>query len=441
MTLLSESKNEFIKYKFVSTIIILIGFQQFPVLRIGGSLKLYEIIAIILVIFIIITAKIKPKIDLISALVKTLFVISPIISLTYAYIFLDYPTSFYTTYRNEHLSLKFSYSFFPILQLLYMFFNYAVIITIYKNDILYEKLDKLIKTFVIIGTCIAIYSLFSMFVIDLVPLLPELIQYKQPYIMRSTGLSQEPSFYVLYQSWVTLFTYYSKRYFRKGVWLILLIINILSLLLTFSTTILGLVAILFLSIFVLGSSLKTKLLAILASISFCLITYSIIVKKGLWDLFETLFINKLLNFVSTPDQTLDSGGFRSYTSRLGMFIFEDYKISGVGVGNSVYYMHIYDPKAEIVTYGETLSPGNFPQNLFSSVLAEQGLIGGIALFGFLIVVIYSLWKNRKKNELCRVFFIGGIFNIVTMFTIAPIYSLFLWVFLSLAMGYYKYKAL
>jgi hypothetical protein len=54
-------------------------------------------------------------------------------------------------------------------------------------------------------------------------------------------------------------------------------------------------------------------------------------------------------------------------------------------------------------YGEKLQAGSFPQNTFTCVLAEQGLIGGMALLGFICIVVYSSWKYRNRDRLCKVF--------------------------------------
>ena len=156
---------------------------------------------------------------------------------------------------------------------------------------------------------------------------------------------------------------------------------------------------------------------------------------NLYDVFELLFITKLESFFSSPDNTLDSGSFRNYTSAIGLQMFRDHFITGVGVGNSVYYMYLYEFKMGIELFGETLHAGSFPQNVFSLVLSEQGIVGGICLFLLLFEILRNNWKYRNASNYNRMFFIGTIFNVITMFTIAPVYSLFLWVFLALGFNY------
>jgi O-antigen ligase len=219
----------------------------------------------------------------------------------------------------------------------------------------------------------------------------------------------------------------------------MIILNSISLLLTLSTTLLAFIIILFISIFVLKNRFKIRLLSVCITFSIFLCGYFYLLKNHLLSLFESYFVVKVSNFFSgNITHTLDSGSFRNYTARIGLHMFYDYPITGVGVGNSVYYMHKYDAEMGITAYGERLFAGSFPQNLFTCVLSEQGLIGGISLVIILLMLIKLIWKNRNRNTLCRIFFIGGLFNIGVMLSIAPIYSLFLWVFLSFIPGYYKY---
>ena len=71
------------KYYLLFAIIVLIGFQQFPVLRIGGSFKIYELLSILLLLKFV---TIKPK-TFLMIVVWTLFVFSPVLSLLNAYLF------------------------------------------------------------------------------------------------------------------------------------------------------------------------------------------------------------------------------------------------------------------------------------------------------------------------------------------------------------------
>ncbi|CAG9888850.1 hypothetical protein BOVA604_197 [Bacteroides ovatus] len=428
--LLSSKKHYFLLY----LIILLIGFQQFPVLRIGGSFKIYELLSLILLL------KYRNHGFWNSKLIAlwVLFVFSPIISFCYSFFFLDIPPDFYLRYPEAKESFKFGNSFFAVLQIVYMLFCFAALAGVYRERNLYKYFNHLRKYIVIIGTCIAVYSLFALFIYDPILDLPSFLQHKSEYDFRSSGLSQEPGNYVVYQVWVVLFTYYAKNLFSKNTWLFMLIINILSLFFTFSTSLIAFVALVLLSYFLCSTTKKQKIIIVFLSLILFGVGYFILLESGYYDLFETLFLNKAVNFFSAADHTLDSGGFRNYTGRIGWEIFCSQPLFGVGVGNSVYYMHLYEFKMGIVSFGEMLSLGIFPQNLYACVFAEQGLLGGIALLLFLLGVVKELWKYRNDKPFGRMFFIGGLFNVAVALSNSLVYALYMWVFLVLALGYNKY---
>ncbi|WP_345955887.1 O-antigen ligase family protein [Mucilaginibacter sp. PAMB04168] len=424
-----------IKEKLSYFILLFIGFQQFPVIRIGGSLKIYEVLALILLVINLATYRPK-KISLISLMASMFFVVSPIVSYVFSLLILDYPYEFYNKYPAAD-GFKFNYYIFPLLQLVYMFFNYAAFNSISTSLRLAENIDRLLRGVIIVGTIIATYSIIATFTVDVITYLPNIIQNKSVYTFRSSGLSQEPSFYVLYQSWICLFVFFTKRLFNKAFWITLLVINVLSLILTFSSTLVGLTLVIVVSIFLLNNSFKVKLMTtFLIMICFFLGAY-LIAYYDVYDAFEYTFITKVQSFFAAPEHTLDSGSYRSYTGAIGMRIFKEHFFTGVGVGNSVYYMHIYEFRMGIITFGEMLQPGAFPQNVFSSVLSEQGIFGGIFLFMLLFLILKSFWKYRNSSGYSKMFFIGASFNIITMFTIAPVYSFFLWAFLALGLCYLK----
>ena len=319
-----------------------------------------------------------------------------------------------------------------------MLFCFSALSGIYRERRLYKYFDYLRRYIVIIGTCIAVYSLFALFVYDPIPSVPSFLQNKSVYDFRSSGLSQEPGNYVIYQVWVVLFTYYAKELFSIKVWLFMLTINVLSLFFTFSTSLIAFVVLIILSYFLCSTTKKQKISIVFISFIFFCVGYFVLLESGYYDLFETLFLNKATNFFYAPDHTLDSGSFRSYTGRIGWEIFYNQPLLGVGVGNSVYYMHLYEFKMGIVNFGDTLSLGIFPQNLYACVFAEQGLIGGCALLFFLLAVVKELWKYRNEKPYGRMFFVGGLFNVAVTLSNPLVYALFIWVFLVLALGYNKY---
>lgn len=424
--------------KIVCLIILTIGFQQFPVIRVGGSFKIYELFAIALLMISLFSLRQIRFVTMLKFYAFGFFVLSPAISLLLSYLFLDYPSGFYNKYLAAS-SFKFNYWIFPALQLMYMFFNYVVYYSITEAKKLFEVFDKVLIALIWIGTGIALYSLFAMFIVDVISKLPEFLQNKQEFKFRSTGLSQEPSFYVLFQTWIVLIIFYAKKLFSKTTWIGLFTVNLISLVFTFSTTLVALILIIGLSFFILKNPIKIKLTLLAGIVVLSLVVYVILLNSSNWNYIETFFINKLTNFFSAPRHTMDSGSFRSYTTRIGLAIFKDFPFFGVGVGNSIYYMYIYEHKMGILVFGEKLFAGSFPQNSFSIVLSEQGILGGLFFAALLGKMFLEFWKYRNRDEFSRMFFIGYLFNIAALMTIAPVYSLFIWVFPAVGMGYINYN--
>jgi hypothetical protein len=421
-----------LKDSIIVSIIFLMGFQAFPIIKLGGTFKTYELLSILLVIIELIYVKRFKFANSLALVAFALFVFSPIISYLYSNLFLGYPTGFYNYYPYVS-SFKFNYFIFPALLLVYMFFNFFVFNYVIISSYVYLNLKNILKYSVIIGSLIAIYSLFSMFFGDVVLRLPSFIQNKTEYPFRSYGFSQEPSFYILYQGWICLFTWYTRHLFSKKVWCFLIMLNMAALVLSLSTMIAAFLGIILSSAFIFKSSFKKRTWIIFSLLLLLLAGYFIMMYFNLSGLFEYVFTSKLEGFFTAPEFTFTSGGIRRYTSQLGIEIFKDHWLTGVGVGNSIYYMYIYD----YLKMDNVVVAGTFPQNAFSCVLSEQGIIGGGLFFVFLLLIIRKFWINRNKSEYNQMFLLGTLFNIVCLLSIVPIYSLYMWVFIGLGLNYVK----
>lgn len=415
------------------SIIVLIGFQQFPVLHIGGSLKIYEILGLLLLVW----GGINKGYNLFSWLLFFFFIISPIVSLLSFFIFDGDVSLFYRVYPGARGMFRYNIYIFPFLQILFMALNYVVYSNLYYNRWIYRHFGYVKKWIVIVGTCIAVYSVVSMIIGDVVTKLPELIQNKHEYEYRSSGFSQEPSFYILYQGWIVLIICFSKKDYNLLKWIFILIVNLLALIFTFSSTLVVFVGIIALMIF-LFSRLKLKILY-LSLLTFSLYVGYITLSKYMdVSMLNYAFVEKVEDFVFGKDDAGGSGGFRHYESSLGWIIFEQNPILGVGVGNSIYYMHEADKKSPIIPMDEQLNQGSFPPNTFACVFAEQGLLGGVILLILLGYIFVEVWKSRNKRY-GKLFLTGTVFNIATFLVIAPVYSMFLWVYMLMALGYIRYQ--
>lgn len=409
-----------------------IGFQQFPVINIFGCFKIYELLGL----FLLSKFKWQYKSCLFSNGAFIFFVLSPIVSFFFS-IIMERPYSYYELYPDTIGTIKFDSMIFPLLQMVFMMLNFVVLAQIVSNKNYYRQFDTIRKNLVYIGTFIAFCSLFNMFVFDVFQYLPSIIQNKHHYDFRSSGFSIEPSSYVLYQTWITLFTFYSKELFRKKTWRVFMFINILSLVLTISSTLAALAGILVITPLVCRLGQKQRLsAALLISLGAAGLIYLCFYSE--YSQFFTYFlIEKIENLFTATDHTMDSGAFRAYTSRIGIEIFKDYPLWGVGVGNSIYYMHNYDAQMGIIHYGETLTNSTMPLNLISCILAEQGILGGIGLFCMLWAVARGIWKYRNQKPFGHLFFIGCLFNFVIFTTCPTAYSMYLWLFMAITIGFIK----
>ena len=416
--------------KILLAIILLIGFQQFPVLYVGGSLKLYEVLGLTLLVLY----GIKIRKDLLITLLFFFFIVSPVFSLLSFYIY-DDVDSYYRTYPIAKNTFRFNIYIFPLLQLLFMWINYVVLYNIYYNRDIYRRFDTLLKWIVITGTVISCYSVLAMFTGDPISHLPNFIQNKHVYEFRSSGLSQEPSNYILYQGWNVLFCWCIRHSFTRIKWIVIWGINILSLLLTLSSTLILFVGVIGVIIFTF-SRFRVKLVYV-SAICVLLYTSFITISKFIdVELLHYVMVQKVEDFIWGKEDAGGSGGFRHYESSLGWIIYKENPVVGVGVGNSNYFMHLAAEKSEIIPMDEQLSETSFPPNTFSCVFAEQGTIGGCVFLLMLFTIFLRAWKGRE-NSYGKVFLTAILFNIGCMLMIAPQYSMYLWLYMFMVMGYYR----
>lgn len=101
---------------------ICIGFQQFPIIRLGGSFRLYEIIAVFLLMLFIKSKSAKFK--RIDILLLMLFGFSPIISLISNWIQNGYPYSFYHEYPYIVGDFRFNF-YIPLSPNFPLFFEFC----------------------------------------------------------------------------------------------------------------------------------------------------------------------------------------------------------------------------------------------------------------------------------------------------------------------------
>ena len=410
-----------------------IGCQQFPIVRIGGPIRVYELLGLLLLVRHGVQ---KPK-DLVTWGMFIMFVLSPVLSYLHSW-FVDIPASYYRRYPEAINSFKFGGRTYSCFQMLFSIVSYCVAYNIIYSKNLWVRFDKWIRILIKIGVVISIIGMMDAFVFNLIALLPGFVQNIGEYKGRNNGLFLEPSMYVLYQTWIVLFSYAYRKKFKGNRGKMFLWINVISLLTTLSSSLAAFAVVLLSMPFVFKASIKTRLSILFGLGALVLVVVVVANRFGLYDTLQYVLYYKIENFFTPADHTMGSGAFRNFTSRVGLEIFKDHPLLGVGVGNSPFFMHLYEAKMGIVTWGEELNMSIMPQSFYACLLAEQGLLGG---FGFLLLfigVIRRMWKYRNCGNLGKVFYLGVLVNLGILFSISIIYSMYLWVFIALALSYYQF---
>lgn len=418
-------------------IILTIGFQQFPVIRFGGSFRIYEFLSVLLFLAAIASGSLLRKREVWSCM---FFVVAPLLS--FALFWAGWINDVDGYYQRFGVAGQFRYGYFiaTFVPLVYFFLCWVSFTEISESEWLFLNRETVIRWLILSGNAIGLFALLAatlngwLSVQTPIQMLPEWLQNvgKASYGYRTYGFSQEPSFYVLYQGWVLLFTYFYRNLFSRVMGLYLVAVASLCLLMTMSSALIGFAGACVVASLITGAGkvrIKRTLLITLVAGAVVIAAAA----SGYGDLLYYAFYQKIVGFFSAPTTTLDSGQFRSYTASLGFQIFKDYPLTGVGPGASIFFMHSYEHLIPIAVYGETLNPGSFPQNSYVSVLSDLGAIGLLAMLLFMGYVLVTVWKAARLSAEVMPFLIGSIFTSASLLSVAPAYSMFIWIFPAFAL--------
>ena len=218
----------------------------------------------------------------------------------------------------------------------------------------YWDYKRYIKAFVIVGTIIASYSLFSFFTdTNIIRVLPSSFQHVSEYHFRTSGFSQEPGCYVLYQSWVVLFSIYIRDCFspKKGYWIIA--INILALILTLSSLLIVWCVLIIISPFIFKMSLKSKVrVAIIVGMVLQLSIFYILVRVLSNN--RNYFVNKINNFLTdhgANTRIIQGYGMSESLAAIALGFKNIVKKGYIGVPFPGCYIGIFSPDDKEVPYG------------------------------------------------------------------------------------------
>lgn len=402
-------------------------FQAAFVLDIGLKLKPSDLICFIILIFSFTNINFKTK--LFSLPLFILFFILPFFSTLYHFInlgnlsiFNEYPELFKTARYNPFIA--------SIQGIVYGLMIYSLI----SNVVLKSDLaDKYIHLFTISGTAVNFYALFAMIwvgqlgMFDLVPSFLD-VRNSNPidYPYRTIGFSNEPGSFAFLASLVTIFSFYHCRKFPTIKNLLLLFINFIASIFTFSASI-------FLFYFII-------LVYFMRTRFFIILLISVLIVMPIISNFDSdtlylvqyLLVDRPFEFISIifsfSEATIDgSGGQRASTFLAGLGVAALTYFIGTGPGNS--YLYMFDSARILNLTSKVFEPGIFPQNIFTHTIAEYGLIGLVCIFLFIIRLFI---KTPITTKIMALHFI--IFGL----SISPTYSIYLYI--GLAFGLTKFES-
>ncbi len=420
----------------VSLLFFFIFYQQVMVVNVGGSFKVYELIALLFLVFYFLDVKVIYGRH--SFLLFLFFVVSTVLSLIFYYFALD-ASDYYRRFPEAQEQFRFNIIFIPVLVLIYYFFNWVTINYIIGSRWVFDNRYKLVKIFIFSGTLISIYSLYGFFFVyymgfpDLVPQFIDFRNSSPTFQIRPAGFSAEPSSYIVMLSWIMLFLFFLPNLYAKRKKFFLIFINGSVLILTLSSAILAFIgAILVYYMFFKGYKKFLKFLVFFFVFIFFL---SFFVNNYFnLEFIKYTFYDKIVEILAPPETLINSGQFRSYTSWLGLEIFKEYPLFGVGGGNSYYFLFNFEKNIPIETYGYELSYSVAPMNIYTKVLAELGLFGFTFLMCFLFYTLYKFVKFHKEDDFFRIGLMGVTMTLGFFISVYPVYSLFLWINIALCLN-------
>lgn len=418
-------------------ILCFIYMQQVAVINVGGSFKVYEFFATILLGLWILSP--QKKIHGLNSLILFLFfIIIPIFSYTF-FFFDSLKDGYFLKYPDANGIIRYNPNIAPFIIYFYYLIVWVTINTFTGSQALFKHRDFFIKTFILTGTALAIYCWYGLFGVHLlhlpdpIAILPDYRKYNPVDSIRFCGLSSEPSIYIQIECWVFLGVLFFKNLFKKSTWAFLIVLHLFTIIMTFSSALLAmLVSTLIYTLLVLPMRKKIQIVTIVASVFTVLIL--IVESIGLGDLAYYFLVQKISNFLIPSNHTLDSGAFRSFTARVGMEIFKDHPIIGVGPGMSVMFMYLYENSLGIVEWGQRLRHDSLVENCHSQILAETGILGYGLIMYFFSRFSWQCWKRRKDDPIFAFGLTGALMTLMMFASIHPIHSLFFWVPLALVMN-------
>ena len=413
--------NKISHITFVNLILAFAFFQQVLVINIGGSIRISDIICFIGGCAVIASSKKLSGNEVI--ILFLLFVISPLIGLAVSQIRYDDFNEFYSYFGRQASSLRYDSFLAPLIIYFYyiLIFLYGSILA--SSNLTEENFRKLSRTFIFSGLIVCIYSIYGLIFVriygypDLVPSFIDARNTSPISEARPSGFSSEAGDLSFMLVWALFLLNFQKGLFNKFSKNLLNLIFISIMIMTLST---GLLALVF-AFFIYICFWQRRFLVFFTSLIIALPAIYYVLSD---DLLRFVFYEKVLKafeiMISGSEPSLSSAEIRGYHWFMGLELFKDNFIFGVGGGNSYFHLWRYD------TWGMAELDG--PKNIYIKMASELGVFG----LGLLLLVYYSAFKFAFKlrnldPNLASLVFISTLFFSIGIMALSTIYSLWMWV--------------
>lgn len=405
--------------KLINLILAFGFFQQVLVINVGGSVRLSDLLCLIGGVAVVFNQKKFRGLPLI--ILFAFFVISPLIGQLLAIIkFTDF-NRFYAIFGKEASGLRYDRTLASIIIYLYyliVFLYAALLSTCELNEFNFKKLTK---TFIFAGLFTCTYSLYGFLIVrgfgapDLIPSFLDSRNNTPISEVRPSGFSSEAGDLSFMLVWVLFLLTFQKKLFSSGFSFASKILVTITLIASFSSGIVSLfISIIFYNIF-----WNRNFLPLVWTILFGLIVVGIALNNPAVAFVLHQKILKVFEGMMTGAFPVGSAGIRGYHWYLGLELFKDNMLFGVGGGGSYFHLWRYD------IWGEAELDG--PKNLYIKVASETGLFGVSLLFIFYYIVIRDALRLKKIDaQFSSLLFISLLYFSLSITALSTIYSLWVW---------------
>lgn len=148
---------------------------------------------------------------------------------------------------------------------------------------------------------------------------------------------------------------------------------------------------------------------------------------------RAVFIDKLVNSIIEPNSVGMTLLDRVYKNQSGMNIFYDYPLFGAGLNASGLLYNFYAPPRSYTMENDEIP---FPLNEYTRVMAETGIVGLICLcLGFFAYIRFILKRHRLLSTPEALCFFGGFLGTLIDFNFTNLLNVyFVWVFLAFSIA-------